>query len=420
MAQRGPSSGGGSSSGGSGSGLPPGSAAEAWRPVLELGAGPAGAAGAAGRGEKGSAAGGPPSRSPFFLAARVAAWKLLAAGGSAGGGAGSGPTASSGCAGELSYLEEAAALPAAGPQPPLNFVTHVPGLPGVSFPAPRQRQLRAGPPPPSEAPSPQPPAGGTSAAGGIVDGSLRALALLARDPDPLGPAGLALAALEMAQQHLSNSGPAAAACVGAPMCADSSSGSSGGGSGAGGGATLDGGAAAARVLVWLAQGAAARVVERRQQRALLQAALCGPALAQLRAWAEADSAVQGWARQGLLALSNRLAGAACMSTGVAAEWPPQQKRGPCSSPALARASLSGVHMRPGTPANPPLRRLAPAEDSSGVRVWGDERQRVATLVREVLPFALLAPAAALERLLADALSHAGQVRGSTLKLFLAC
>lgn len=49
-----------------------------------------------------------------------------------------------------------------------------------------------------------------------------------------------------------------------------------------------------------------------------------------------------------------------------------------------------------------------------MRVFGDERQRVATLVREGLPWALLAPAAALERLLVDALTQAGQVGGKAI------
>lgn len=54
-----------------------------------------------------------------------------------------------------------------------------------------------------------------------------------------------------------------------------------------------------------------------------------------------------------------------------------------------------------------------ADSGGAVKVFGDERQRVATLVREVAPFGLLAPAAAVERLVTDALSHAGQVRAST-------
>jgi hypothetical protein len=135
--------------------------------------------------------------------------------------------------------------------------------------------------------------------------------VLAGDPNPLAPAGLAMAALQLAQQYLSLSSPntkgAGTSATSSP--AGSAAGSGSGGGCGGSGARAQGGSlAAAHVLLWLAQGAAVRVDARPQQQALLQCALRGRSLGRLRGMLEGDLALQEWCRRELVALSNRMAG----------------------------------------------------------------------------------------------------------------
>lgn len=55
-----------------------------------------------------------------------------------------------------------------------------------------------------------------------------------------------------------------------------------------------------------------------------------------------------------------------------------------------------------------------ADDGSSVQVWGDERQRVSILIQGILPWAMLAPEACIERLTLDALTQTGQVAAALL------
>lgn len=302
-------------------------AGDVWQQVLQLGgagglqassAGSAAAAATAGKAMQIQRAGEDGASQALFLAAHAAVWRMWA-----------------GEVAARSFSSRLSMAPISRPPQPLpRFAAHVAALPGVTFPAPLM--------PIGVVAAPRAPAAHLqqhAAAGrgelSPADETAEAAALLAQDADPLGPAGLALAALEVAQHYIGSqpcSHPASSQQSERPAAAAYADG------------MLAGGApapisAAAGVLLWLAQGAAMRVDERQRQRALLQCALHGTWLWRLREAVAEDGAVQERCRRELVALSNRLAGG---PAGVATPaFPGIASR--MSVPGATLVALSTVH-----------------------------------------------------------------------------
>lgn len=221
--------------------------------------------------------------------------------------------------------------------------------------------------------------------------------LLAGDPNPLGPARVAAALLDMLQCQ----GEAAGEEEEEEEVAEEGAGpepaptpGEEGAQGQGQSQSRHPRTPAWATLLALAHSAAGRVGEPAAQQALLALALLSPHFAPLRAAALEDRGLQADTARLLVAASNRLA-----ATGDQGS----------SRGGGGGGDDGGGGGAPEAAAATPV----PAQQQPPVRVFGEEavarQRRVAVAVRELLPHALLCPALTLERLVKDAALHPGQV-----------